>query len=232
MAFDTAFAWGRWLEADGSVRRGAGLGRRLHVRYVCDLLCLCKPSASAEPHVLATLVNVSRAGVGLLVNRPFGKGAVISVQAPIAGGNLLACVTHVVRRPDGRRFLGCVFINELSPDDLRGFWNTEVHEQRCQERLLCEAHGWYRVLGDRKSPRRRAMVFDISALGAFLVTERRVREGSVLRLELRTPGRGPIKTLAYAMRTEILTNQRWTCGCSFLRQLNHTEIRAILSLRG
>lgn len=227
MSFHTAFSWGRWLDSGPRGGKPHGPGRRVHVRYVCDLLGMCKPAGSDLTQTLATLVNVSRGGVGLLVSEPFGKGAVLSLKAPLAGGTFLVCVAHVSMRKDGRRRLGCVFIDQLNADALRGFWNREVGEQRSSERFLCEGVAWYRRVGTG-TRRRQAIVFDISAMGAFLVANRPVPEGAALRLELCAREARPVRTLGYVVRRQSLTNKKWTFGCTFIRALTASDVSALL----
>jgi len=93
-------------------------------RYPCDVRASCQTvSAPEETAWEARVLNVSPAGMALLVPREVDNGVLLSValHGPNGGEPLtiLACVVHVREQTDGARLLGCNFIRELNEADLK-----------------------------------------------------------------------------------------------------------------
>jgi hypothetical protein len=93
-------------------------------RYPCDVRAACQTvSAPEESPWEARVLNVSPAGMALLVPREVDNGVLLSValHGPRGGEPLtiLACVVHVRQQSDGARLLGCNFIRELAEADLK-----------------------------------------------------------------------------------------------------------------
>src|SRR5204863_4475501 len=74
------------------------------------------------PPRTARLVNLSPAGVGLLVDEKLEAGTALTVSLKRIDGqserHLLACVVYQTRRPDGLWAVGCNFLHELSEKEL------------------------------------------------------------------------------------------------------------------
>jgi hypothetical protein len=97
---------------------------RNFVRFACNIQAtyqrVDEPEDSTAP---AEVVNISATGIGLVLDRPLAPGALLSLHlrhaTSAAARTVLACVVHVVTRPDGKSVLGCNFIRELAERDLK-----------------------------------------------------------------------------------------------------------------
>ena len=74
------------------------------------------------PPRIGQLVNLSPAGVGLLVDEKLEPGTALTVSLKRGDGlperHLLACVVYQTERPDGMWAVGCNFLHELSEKEL------------------------------------------------------------------------------------------------------------------
>ena len=74
------------------------------------------------PARTARLVNLSPAGVGLLVDEKLEAGTALTIflrrQDDQTDRPLLACVVYQTQRPDGMWAIGCNFLHELNEKDL------------------------------------------------------------------------------------------------------------------
>jgi hypothetical protein len=97
---------------------------RRWVRFICKVKATYQlandPAQKTWP---AQLLNISAAGVGLLVEQAVEIGTLVNIELRKTAGDetrtILACVVHVVAHPEHEWTLGCNFIRELSDDDLR-----------------------------------------------------------------------------------------------------------------
>ncbi len=97
--------------------------RRANVRYACEREALSRPLDPASVISWgATVVDVSRGGVGLLLCFPFQLGTFLAVALEDGPEvrTFLVRVAHVTDRADGTWMIGCEFAEPLSDDDLRG----------------------------------------------------------------------------------------------------------------
>jgi serine/threonine protein kinase len=110
--------------------RPAAEERRASVRYACALETQCNRNSSIHPGPAeqqdsweAAVENLSVAGVGLRVNRRFEPGTMLTVD--LCGSNqhlvqgLEMRVTRVKRAARGSWYHGCVFVRQLSKEELR-----------------------------------------------------------------------------------------------------------------
>jgi PilZ domain len=93
-------------------------------RFEADVSATFQLVATAEQTPRpAKVVNLSVAGIGLMVDRAVENGALLSVELHNASGTvertMLACVVHVNRQPKGQWALGCNFIRSLGEKDLQ-----------------------------------------------------------------------------------------------------------------
>jgi hypothetical protein len=93
--------------------------RRAAVRYRCQLRSPCRPVPEGEVLGTARVVDVSAAGVGLLLDRPVEPETLLEVELQGAGPSLLVEVRHCWARPGGGWLVGCAFARKLSPGELR-----------------------------------------------------------------------------------------------------------------
>jgi hypothetical protein len=112
------------LQAFGTTRINDALpDQRQTQRFLTDINATYQLVATAEqPPRKARVLNISVAGVGLLVDEIVENGALLSVELRNAAKTteraILACVVHITRRPGSEWALGCNFIRSLSEDDL------------------------------------------------------------------------------------------------------------------
>jgi hypothetical protein len=93
-------------------------------RYLCNIVTSCESvnPAQQEPSS-AKILNVSPAGLGLLVTRQFEQGSLVSVELPSSNGSpatsMLARVIHAKPQPTGDWVLGCAFTRQLTDQELQ-----------------------------------------------------------------------------------------------------------------
>lgn len=100
--------------------------RRVWVRYSVDLEYTCQPLAvGGESRWLGKVLNISRGGVCLVINRRFERGTILVVElqdaAGSAAGPALARVAHCTQQGPGDWLIGCAFVRELNDEELRAF---------------------------------------------------------------------------------------------------------------
>jgi hypothetical protein len=98
--------------------------KRSWVRFLCNFRALCRrvEPAPVEP-CSAKILNVSAAGVGLMVTRRFEVGAPLCVELPIATGDTPTAVpgrvVHAKMQRSGDWVIGCAFNQPLTEEQLR-----------------------------------------------------------------------------------------------------------------
>jgi hypothetical protein len=97
--------------------------RRAGVRHRVSLETFSQPGEGRLDQVWwpATVCDLSKTGIGLVVSRRFEAGTLLAVELQSStdsgGRKLLAHVRHAVERPDGW-LLGCAFTQELTDQEL------------------------------------------------------------------------------------------------------------------
>lgn len=115
--------------ADESVAKKAGAERRAAVRYPCDPESFgadnsCRPITVARKSEswAAVVRDVSTGGVGIVVNRRFEPGTLLSVDLQDAdktsNRTLLVRVVRLTQEGKDSWLHGCAFTNKLSESDL------------------------------------------------------------------------------------------------------------------
>jgi hypothetical protein len=95
--------------------------------------------------------------------------------------------------------------------------------------LSCELPLAYRPAGAAVQIQFPARARDVSLGGIGLLVDRRSEPGQLLSLDL--PGAGPTTMTSLLSSVRYCTgygNGAWALGCSFIRDLNETELRAFL----
>jgi hypothetical protein len=97
--------------------------RRASVRYRSSLKGSCQTlSAQRETSWEATVRDISPEGIGLLLERRFEPGAVLSIDVTDSRDEqsrlLLARVVHATARPEGGWLIGCELISPLSDEEV------------------------------------------------------------------------------------------------------------------
>jgi hypothetical protein len=212
--------------------------RRVWIRYPSSAEATCQPAAptDSEP-VVARVLDISRGGIKLVVNRWFDSGMLLSVQLPgtpqEAGSTVLAYVVRSTSVKDGEWILGCTFASELEEADLRPLGLERVRpdapDQRSWERLPSDIVATYQVVkADSPNPRS-ARVLDVSPMGVGLLAEEVLEVGTVLNLELRSPdGKKKLIMLASVVRMASRAGHGSLLGCNFIRELTHRELKSLL----
>jgi hypothetical protein len=95
---------------------------RSWVRFPCNVEASCqRVDDSEDVRWAARVMNISAAGIGLMLDRPVENGTLLNLdlRSPTTHSTrtILACVVHVTSRP-GEWNVGCNFIRELSDADL------------------------------------------------------------------------------------------------------------------
>jgi diguanylate cyclase (GGDEF)-like protein len=110
----------------------AGLERRAAVRLLCGREAWVRAHEAGQAEWLATVRDISRAGVGLCLSCPLPERTLLTVE-PLpgsAGRTLLARVVHATAQ--GRGWLhGCVLAHQLSDEELRE-WLPAGHGAACR----------------------------------------------------------------------------------------------------
>jgi hypothetical protein len=106
----------------------SGAERRASVRYPCSTESFstdnsCRPITARKNEAWSAVVrDVSTGGVGIVVNRRFEPGTLLSVELQDAeqtvNRTLLVRVVRVLRDGDDQWLLGCAFTNKLTDADL------------------------------------------------------------------------------------------------------------------
>jgi hypothetical protein len=92
--------------------------RRATVRYACDAKTSCTPLAALQSDTgwEARVRDVSRIGLGLVLERRFEPGTIITVD--LHPRILLVRVAHAKALPEGGWLLGCELIDPSAGEDL------------------------------------------------------------------------------------------------------------------
>jgi PilZ domain len=104
--------------------RPAGPDCRAWVRVSCDIDSFCREHGEGtSDRWPVKVVNVSPAGLALVVSRPVPKGALLTVELPTAEGQaareVSVRVVEAQARPEEEWLLGCEFVEQLGEDELR-----------------------------------------------------------------------------------------------------------------
>jgi hypothetical protein len=187
--------------------------------------------------VTGKIRNVSREGVGLLLDQELEPGTVLKVE--LAGADeavmtvVLACVVYASPVKRGQWLHGCAFVSELSDAELQHFGAQKLRsgefEHRAWVRFPCDLEASYRLVRVTERELSQAKVVDLSASGTGLVVDRPIEAGSLVNIVL-TAARGQysLKTLACVVRVTERQDGTRVLGCNFIRELNERELNTLL----
>jgi c-di-GMP-binding flagellar brake protein YcgR len=239
----TAALWRRLLGRPQTASSAADAGtaedeRRVWVRVPADLQTqLAAPDRPDEAGVAARIRDVSRGGIKLLVDRPFDPGSMLTVVLPAADGksslSVLACVVHCQPVGADEWHLGCSFSAELDDDDLDAFGAIKERpippDGRNWARFPCgEVTATVVRLSDSDPHRYPARVRDISASGVALLVSAEIPTGTLLDAELSGPDHRSFTILACVVHVGPAPEGGYVLGCNFIRELNETDLQALL----
>lgn len=113
---------------DEPVPPSAGADRRAAVRYPCSEDSFgpensCRPITAMKKEAWSAVVrDLSTGGVGIVVNRRFEPGTLLSVELQdaerTAGRTLLVRVVRLTQEDKEHWLLGCAFTNKLTETEL------------------------------------------------------------------------------------------------------------------
>ncbi len=101
-------------------------------------------------------------------------------------------------------------------------------ERRASVRFSCDLPGGCAPFGNPRADRWKARVCNISAGGLCLVLARRFEPGTMLEIELTTPGEYPPKLLAQVVHVHSDERGSWAVGCRFVSELSPEALEELL----
>ncbi len=213
--------------------------RRVWVRYPARTDAQVKPATAEDTGAVnAKVLDVSRGGVRLLVDRPYEEGALISLDLPDSGDEasgvaVLACVVRAERHSTGIWMLGCNFSRELDAHDLQWFGIAKARpsepDQRGWSRFECPAQAFYTVTNAEASERRPAKVANLSVGGVALLVDCDVPNGTMLGVELLTAaGVAVTNILACVVHVSGEVGCTRALGCNFICDLSEEHLNTLL----
>lgn len=216
---------------------GKGAERRAAVRYSCNReTTLRSLTASTDISWPAEVLDISRGGLGLLLDRRFEQGTLLDIDLQMAGRHsvrtLIVRVVNVRKQGIGQWILGCAFADELSDAELWAFRADRVKP------ASPDCRAWFRFPCNPEASRASvvtpqetwpARVINISPGGVALEVSRHVEAGAQLRLELQGSEDHPaIMVLGYVIHSTAQANGDWMLGCAFANELTHDELQTLL----
>jgi hypothetical protein len=194
----------------------------------------CRSAAEPAEHAIrARVANISLGGVKLHIDRSFRRGELLALEVlgppDQAVAPVLTGVVHVAETPGGQWCVGCLFVAELTDDELGALHGQRVRttppDQRHWTRFPCDATAHCEVLGEPSSGQ--TQVVDVSPTGARLRLRSEVRVGALLLLEVGAGDGHPGFTKpACVVHAAPAGNGEWTLGCLFIRTLSSAEYQA------
>jgi hypothetical protein len=212
--------------------------RRSWARFPAQVEVRFMPTTSkGDSAILGKVLDVSRGGVKLLVDRCLEKGTLLSLDLP--GGeaasrvSVLACVVRCEAQPNGKCILGCSFSRELGTEDLQRFGVAPAKpaqtDQRGWLRFDCNVNATYEEPTADPVIRREAQVANLSAAGVALVVDTEVSNGAMLSVDLhKSSGALVTSILACVVHIVVLPDGKRVLGCNFIRALNEEHINELL----
>ncbi|GIW80628.1 MAG: hypothetical protein KatS3mg105_2435 [Gemmatales bacterium] len=211
--------------------------RRASLRHRCQLQGLCKPvNASVDITWPAEILDISRGGLALRVDRRFERGTLLDVELHAVSTHttqhVIARVVNLRQQHDRRWVLGCAFARELADEELWAFRAERVRppakDCRAWIRFPCRPgrNSHLSMLNREKWP---ATVVNISPGGVALLVKHAVDAGTQLQLELHgNVDSPPILTLAYVVHATARDAGLWELGCAFAIELQENELDTLL----
>lgn len=239
--FDKLFSSMAWLVGSGAEREidlVVEADRRDWARFPCDVKVRCHLMGSSDRESLsAEVMNISRGGISLLVDRELGSGQFLGVDLPTSSEGGVSCVLAYVLHANlldgGKWALGCSFSAELDDEELQAFGASrlrpEKKDQRAWVRFPCPFQATFQVVRGTETVSQSAQVVDIAPTGIGLQIQGPMEVGTLISIEM--GGREPAPTLtmlASVVRSREQPGNEWMLGCTFIRELTAEELRALI----
>jgi hypothetical protein len=211
--------------------------RRVWVRHPSSAHTSVRPMSNGISNRLsARIANVSRGGIGLIVNQPLRLGDMVSVELPHPPGEaaetVLACVVHVTEAGPGEWSLGCTFSEPLDGRCVRAFGNEgkpeTSAEQRGWIRYDCALKAECQIASDPEKKIYPVEVVNISAGGIGLQVHQPVEAGTLLSLKLASTNSHQERTILACVVHVVPREGTWQLGCNFIRELNEADLEALV----
>ena len=211
--------------------------RRLWQRYPTDLRGTLQLKSDPKGERQAVVVrNLSRGGANLILEKSIKNGK--SIRLELLGSNgesraMLARVIHTSELDDNEWSLGCVFVRELSGDDLQALGvptdtppDTEHRSWTCRPG---EVQAKCRKYGLPAHVAKVMQVVDVSATSIGMMMPPSFTEGMLINVELSNKkGRRVCTILARITRALRHASGKNAVQCTFVRELSEKEIDSLL----
>jgi c-di-GMP-binding flagellar brake protein YcgR len=208
--------------------------RRVWVRHPCDLQTQYEHANGDDAPLTARIVDISRGGVKIVVNRAHAPGSLISIELPGPGGKTgfaaLACVVHDREVGANEWMLGCSFSKELTEEQLRAFAAEAASlDKRNWRRCPVNVTASVQVTNSGDPTRWPAKVVDLSPGGVALSVDRDIRNGTLLTTDLCAANGHIVSTiLACVVHLTVQDDGTRRLGCNFIRELKESDLLALL----
>jgi hypothetical protein len=228
--FGKAHSW--WRRFTGR-EISSGEDRRVWVRFPevgSTVLHSARPG-DAGP-IQAEVRDLSRGGIGLVVDRKFDVGNLLLVDLPPwadrPGATVLAFVMRAEPLTVGQWQLGCTFAEEPRHGELAALTGRapDNADRRAWARFPTRGSCRYYPVGGYALTCR-ADIVNVSPAGVGLVAGERIEPSVVLALEIPCRGEGALSALASVVSASPLDDGRRLMGCAFDREMDEDEIRAL-----
>jgi hypothetical protein len=175
--------------------------------------------------------NISAGGIGLLVNRAFTPGEVLSVELPGSPSRtVLACVIHSTPQDEGIWLLGCSFSTAFRDAELQAFGAHREQgaddDFRAYVRSPCDLEMGCHAVEEADPEPLQVKVLNLSAGGAGLLVSQPVEPGTLLSLDL-PANEGPMTILGCVVYVSPRGEGEWVIGCNFANELPVETLQAL-----
>ena len=216
-----------------------GVDHRIWVRYCYDRDCTCHSDRGAdEISWSARVLDISRGGVNLQLNRHFEPGAILAIELPLGPDKIRQILQVKVVRAQmlspGKWSLGCTFEKVLGEKDFVTLQIKQpapfTDDKRAWIRFTCEgerpAQATWLINPNIKI---QARVLNISRGGVGLAMRRHCDPGTLLKIELmdasgQTSRPMPIRVV----HSTFKGTEDWVIGCVFEAPLSEEDVAALV----
>jgi hypothetical protein len=213
-----------------SGERRVSLRRRVSLQVPCWLV-------DGGPVWKAHIRDISTLGIGMNLPQSVTIGSLLEMdlrsftEVPVR--RALARVVHICQEERGWWLVGCVFINELTVNELKlthaEAVRSKANEQRRWVRFPCNVETVCYTCDTTPRERRPARVLNISAGGVGLLVPCLFAQGTLLHFELPAGPNQPAR-ISLVRVVHVLEHWpgMWFHGCEFADQLAEEDLRTLL----
>jgi hypothetical protein len=197
----------------------------------------CQPvSARGEEAWPATIHDISRTGIALVLDRRFERGTLLSVQlenkARSFGRTIFARVVHIQLQEDKAWLHGCAFAGELDEDEF-----SYLHAERgrptdpdCRAwvRFNCDVPATAWLVGPNQGESMPVRVLDVAPDRMAVLAPAAPPTGTRLRLEWSgSEGRPQRPVEVRVIQAASQGGDGWLLGCDLVAQIDAAELNAL-----